>query len=568
MDLIDKALWAQKCLFVIFLVIASFYPAVSTAALPVVEIKKMLAPDAAAYDYFGLSVAISGDYAIVGAFGADAGGTADAGAAYIFHRTGANTWDAGTKITASDAAADEWFGDSVAISGDYAIVGAFNPDPGGTAAEAAYIFHRTGANTWDAGTKITAPDGQDKDYFGRSVAISGDYAIVGAYKGLLLESYAEAAYIFHRTGANTWDTGTKITAPDGQDNNYFGCSVAISGDYAIVGAAWADAGGTANAGAAYIFHRTGANTWDAGTKINASDGQGYDDFGYSVAISGDYAIVGAFLEDAGGTAEAGAAYIFHRTGANTWDAGTKITASDAEAIDYFGSVAISGDYAIVGAFLEDAGGTAAGAAYVNAIGFLISPISNNTTEAGGQAAFTVRLTNAPAADVTFAVTSSDTTEVMVDTSSLTFTDLDWDVEQTVTVSVDDSVADGNQSYSIILGVVTSLDAVYNGLDPADVTVTNTDDEIPVGDGGGGICFIATAVYRSPMAKEVNVLKKVRDEYLLTNELGRAFVSAYYEYSPPLANYIAKHPVMRKIVRVGLYPVLGLSKWLVRENSLK
>jgi hypothetical protein len=71
-----------------------------------------------------------------------------------------------------------------------------------------------------------------------------------------------------------------------------------------------------------------------------------------------------------------------------------------------------------------------------------------------------------------------------------------------------------------------------------------------------------------MAKEVNVLKKVRDEYLLTNELGRAFVSAYYEYSPPLANYIAKHPVMRKIVRVGLYPVLGLSKWLVRENSLK
>ncbi len=68
-----------------------------------------------------------------------------------------------------------------------------------------------------------------------------------------------------------------------------------------------------------------------------------------------------------------------------------------------------------------------------------------------------------------------------------------------------------------------------------------------------------------MAKEVKVLEKVRDEYLLTNELGRAFVSAYYKYSPPLANYIAKHPMMRKIVRIGLYPILELSKWFVGEK---
>ncbi len=92
--------------------------------------------------------------------------------------------------------------------------------------------------------------------------------------------------------------------------------------------------------------------------------------------------------------------------------------------------------------------------------------------------------------------------------------------------------------------------------------------ISVSSGGGGGCFIATAAWGSRMAKEVNTLEKVRDEYLLSNELGRAFVSAYYKYSPPLADWIAKHPAMRKIVRIGLYPVLEMSKWFVGKNPFK
>jgi len=71
-----------------------------------------------------------------------------------------------------------------------------------------------------------------------------------------------------------------------------------------------------------------------------------------------------------------------------------------------------------------------------------------------------------------------------------------------------------------------------------------------------------------MAKDVRVLEKVRDEYLLTNQIGRGFVSTYYRYSPPLADWIAKHPTIRKIVRIGLYPMLGLSKWFVQENDSK
>jgi hypothetical protein len=317
---------------------------------------KLMALDAQASDGFGDSVAISGDYAIIGAGYEDAGGT-NAGAAYIYHRTGINDWDAGTKIVASDAEAQDYFGMFVAISGDYAIVGAYEEDTGGDSAGAAYIFHRTDTNAWDAGTKISAPDATAYAMFGMSVAISGDYAVVGAWGEAEWGTSAGAAYIFHRTDTNTWDAGTKIVAPDAVEYDFFGWSVAISGDYAVVGK------GGAGTPEAFVYLRTGTNTWDAGTQIVGSDTEASDSFGYSVAISGDYAIVGAMDEDAGGT-DAGAAYLFHRTGTNVWDAGTKIVATDPQAGDFFGHyVGVSGSKAIVGAWSEDAGGLAAGAAY-------------------------------------------------------------------------------------------------------------------------------------------------------------------------------------------------------------
>jgi hypothetical protein len=324
---------------------------------------KITAFDAQDYDSFGCSVSLNGDYAIVGAFMEDGAGT-DRGVAYIFHRTGTNTWDTGTKITASDAQDDDVFGFGADISGDYAIVGAASEDGAGTNRGAVYIFHRTGTNTWDTGTKITASDAQDDDGFGISVAINGDYAIVGAQSEDGAGTNRGAAYIFHRTGTNTWDSGTKIIAPDAEDNDNFGKSVAINGDYAIVGAEFEDGSGI-DRGAAYIFHRTGTNTWDAGTKIIAPDAEDSDWYGNSVAINGDYAIVGAYKEDGAGNMR-GAAYIYHRIGDNDWDTGTKISASDTEDLDSFGeSVAISTDYAIVGTRWEDGvGGNQRGAAYI------------------------------------------------------------------------------------------------------------------------------------------------------------------------------------------------------------
>ena len=208
---------------------------------------KLMAYDPAENDRFGISAGISGDYAIVGVSGDDdgAGGT---GSAYIFRRTGTNTWDAGTKIVASDAAGGDSFGASVAISGDYAIVGASgNDDPDNSGS--AYIFRRTDINTWDAGTKIIAPDAAGGDEFGSSVSISGNTAIVGAYRN---DSFTGSAYIFRRTDINEWDGGEKIVASDDVGGDRFGYSVGISGNTAIVGAIAKDS----YRGSAYIFDLT------------------------------------------------------------------------------------------------------------------------------------------------------------------------------------------------------------------------------------------------------------------------------------------------------------------------
>ena len=328
-------------------------------------IPKILAADGASDDLFGYSVAISGDYAIVGARLDDDNGS-DSGSAYIFRRTGTNSWDGGTKILPSDGASDDQFGFSVAISGDYAIVGAQGDDDNSSESGSAYIFRRTGTNSWDGGTKILPSDGDFRELFGHSVAISGDYAIVGALNDDDNGSDSGSAYIFRRTGTTSWDGGTEILPSDGASDDEFGNSVAISGDYAIVGARLDDDNGSAS-GSAYIFRRTGTNSWDGGTKILPSDGASFDRFGYSVAISGGYAIVGArFDEDNGGLS--GSAYMFRRTGTNSWDGGTKILPSDGASDDFFGdSVAISGDYAIVAASGDDDNGSNSGSAYITRV---------------------------------------------------------------------------------------------------------------------------------------------------------------------------------------------------------
>jgi hypothetical protein len=196
----------------------------------------------------------------------------------------------------------------VSISGDTAIVGAQNEDEKGTNSGSAYIFERVGGS-WSEKIKLTASDGVDFDSFGFSVSISGDAAIVGAYREDEKGLDSGSAYIFERIGGS-WSEVMKLTASDGGDGDYFGYSVSISGDRAIVGAYFDDEKGS-DAGSAYIFERVGGS-WSELTKLTASNADLYDWFGGSVSISGDTSIVGAEY-GAGQVSNSGSAYVFSCT---------------------------------------------------------------------------------------------------------------------------------------------------------------------------------------------------------------------------------------------------------------
>jgi FG-GAP repeat len=306
-----------------------------------------LASDGAADDNFGISVAISGNHAIVGAYGDDIGANGNQGSAYVFVRSG-SSWTQQAKLTASDGAADDLFGYSVAISGDYAIVGAYGDDIGANSAQgSAYVFVRTGTS-WTQQLKLTASDGAAGDRFGSRVAISGDYAIVGAYlDDIGANNDQGSAYLFMRS-SNSWTQQAKLTASDGAAADNFGISVAISEDYTIVGAYADDIGANSNQGSAYVFVPV-VGTWTQQAKLTASDGVAFDNFGGSVAISGDYAIVGAYNDDIGANTNQGSAYVFQRTG-SSWTLVRKVT-DNSPANTYNGtSVGISNGSFIIGGF--------------------------------------------------------------------------------------------------------------------------------------------------------------------------------------------------------------------------
>ncbi len=211
-------------------------------------------------------------------------------------------------------------------------------------AGAAYVFQRDqgGVDNWGQVKKLIASDAQASDQFGFSAAASGDVTIVGANGEDAGGGNAGAVYIFQRDqgSADNWGEVKKLTASDAQTNDFFGWSVSISNDTVVVGANGEDAGGS-DAGAAYVFEQDegGANNWGQVKKLTASDAQCCDRFGISVAISGETAVVGANVEDAGGSTNAGAAYVFRRDegGAGNWGETKKPTASDAQAFDRFGN---------------------------------------------------------------------------------------------------------------------------------------------------------------------------------------------------------------------------------------
>jgi hypothetical protein len=328
---------------------------------PATEPRKLTASDAATSDSFGRCVAISDDYVLVSADSEDGAG-ANRGAAYLFyrHQGGTDNWGEIKKLMASDAEDGDCLGSSVALMGTYAVVGADCEDGAGTDRGAAYLFSRDkgGADNWGEIKKLTASDAADDDYFGNSVAIWGDYVLVGAY---FADTSAGpdrgTAYLFYRNqgGADNWGEIKKLTSSSAGFGDYFGNSVALCDEFALVGA-YAENGAGIDRGAAYVFYRYqgGIDNWGEQKKLTAGDGENGDYFGNSVALYGDYALVGACDEDGAGV-DRGAAYIFHRNmgGPSKWGEVKKLTASDGTNGDGFGiSTALFGDDVIVGAMCK------------------------------------------------------------------------------------------------------------------------------------------------------------------------------------------------------------------------
>ena len=278
------------------------------------EEDKLTASDAAARDWFGLSVALSGDTALVGAWLDDCTAGDDCGSAYVFRFNGF-FWVEEQKLTALDAAAGDWFGVSVSVSGDTALVGAFSDDcTSGNDCGSAYIFRFNGTS-WVQEHKLTASDAAGGDDFGISVSLSGDTAVVGArLDDCAAGNDCGAAYVFRFNGTD-WDQEQKLTASDAAMFDEFGWSVSVSGGTVLVGAQADDCAAGAGCGSAYVFRFNGTS-WDQEQKLTAADAGAGDAFGHSVSLSGETAVVGALGECAAGR-DCGSAYVFRFNG-NSW----------------------------------------------------------------------------------------------------------------------------------------------------------------------------------------------------------------------------------------------------------
>jgi len=321
------------------------------------EKSRLVASDSSAVAWFGYSVSIDGDNLLIGAFRDPENGP-QSGAAYIFHLDSTGEWTEQQKLLPADGSAYDEFGTSVSLYENWALIGAPFDHNNSVETGSAYIF-KLEDNVWVEDSKLEASNGVGTSpQFGNSVSISGDYAIIGAYADEGLGNNPGAAYIFHFNGTS-WGEQTKLNAYDVELNHYFGCSVSISGDYIAVGSSSAN---TPAGGAAIIFHRAG-NEWNEEAVIEGSSAFTTSDFGFSVSIDGDYLVAGAPDDETNGN-HAGCAYIFKREGIN-WIEQSMLLAGDGNEDDWMGrSVYIRGDQVLVGAPVQDAGGLYCGAVYV------------------------------------------------------------------------------------------------------------------------------------------------------------------------------------------------------------
>jgi hypothetical protein len=323
------------------------------------EAAKLVPSDGDDEDRFGFWVDLDGDYALVSARYDDDGGE-DAGAVYVFRRSLAGTWTEEAKLIAGDSVPEQSFGSRCALENGCALIGATHDDENAVDAGAGYVFRRQGDGTWTQEAKLLADDGQVEDWLGEGVALSGDRALLSAAGDDDNGSRAGAAYVFARGAGGAWAQEAKLHASDAAAGDWFGLLPALDGDDALVGAI--EPFNDDRPGSVHVFRRGAGGGWTHEQVLTASDGAGTDRFGAAVRLRGDWALVGAATDENG--MDSGSAYLFHRDAVGNWTQQAKLVASDSAAEDAFGTVALGGDTAVVGASRDDDNGDDAGAAYL------------------------------------------------------------------------------------------------------------------------------------------------------------------------------------------------------------
>ena len=304
-----------------------------------VQEQKLTAADASAFDDYGFAVAISGDTIVIGAPRDDTAAGDAAGSAYVYTFDG-ETWGGGFHLFASDAQADDRFGHSVAIDGETILVGAIQEDETATNAGAGYVFVLDGM-TWPQQAKLTAasPSGTNPQ-MGHSASLSGDVAVLGAWQDAPGGMFSVGAvHVFRRAGT-AWTEEQKLTASDAADFRWFGQSVSVSGSVIAVGAYGDQAGGLSESGGIYLFEFDGLE-WSELENLNAGDAESDDRFGWSVALDGERAVVGTGIS-------ASKAYLFGNFFGGWQEAATLNSDDPDVSAEYGFSVDLSGSLAVVG----------------------------------------------------------------------------------------------------------------------------------------------------------------------------------------------------------------------------
>jgi len=313
--------------------------------------QKLMASDGAANDEFGYSVSLYGDFALIGASEKNQ----STGAAYVFAYNG-TTWTQSQILEPDDVKFGALFGISVSLFENRALIGALGDDFNGVNAGAAYVYAFNGS-TWNLDQKILPIDGQQDDLLGRSVSLWQDRALISASDDDDNGQDSGSAYIFDYDG-NTWNLTQKMTADDGEAGDRFGISVSLQGNRAVVGSDRDDDGGT-NAGSVYVYEYDGM-LWNQTQKLLVSDGGEFDFLGLSVSHSTDRLLIGS----PGHNANSGSVYVFDFDG-TSWSQSQKLEVSDATGGSFFGvSVSVSFNQYLVGAFMDNADTTNSGSAYV------------------------------------------------------------------------------------------------------------------------------------------------------------------------------------------------------------